>query len=235
MSFNILDFKNNLSVIILCGGKGERLRPLTRKTPKPLIKIGSKTILEHIINHLLKYNLKNINIATGYKYKLIDAFLTKKFKYKKVIRTFYTGENTDILNRIKKIAQKSNKYLLICYGDTLADINLNSVIKNFKKKKNKIIMSTYQLETQFGIVKEKKNQIIKLFEKPKLNIWYNIGYFLIPTKEIKNYKKNNGFIKFINYKIKKKKIFNFKHQGKHITVNTISELEKAKTLIKEFV
>ena len=159
MSFNILDFKNNLSVIILCGGKGERLRPLTRKTPKPLIKIGSKTILEHIINHLLKYNLKNISVATGYKYKLINTFLIKKFKSEKAIRTFNTGENTDILNRIKKIAQKSNKYLLICYGDTLADINLDRVIKNFRKKKIKLLCPLINLKHNSVLLKKK---IIKL-------------------------------------------------------------------------
>ena len=53
MNSNIIDFKNNLSVIILCGGKGERLRPLTKNTPKPLIKIGSRTILEYIIEYLI--------------------------------------------------------------------------------------------------------------------------------------------------------------------------------------
>ena len=234
MRFNILDFKNNLSVIILCGGKGERLRPLTIKTPKPLIKIGTKTILEHIINHLLKYNLKNINIATGYKYQLIDKFLTKKFGKKKIINSFNTGSNTDILNRVKKISKFCKKNILICYGHTLADINLDNLIKMYSKKSNKMIMSSYRLETQFGIISENNKNILSIIEKPKLNIWFNIGYFLIPKKQIINYKKNNGFIKFINYQIKKKTLYNFKHEGKHITVNTISELEKAKFLIKSF-
>ena len=83
MNSNIIDFKNNLSVIILCGGKGERLRPLTKSTPKPLIKIGSRTILEYIIEFLINNKIYNIYIATGYKHKLINEFLKKKYKKKK--------------------------------------------------------------------------------------------------------------------------------------------------------
>ena len=71
---NITKFKNNLSVIILCGGKGLRLRPLTSNLPKPLIKINEKSILENIIQYFLKYNISNFIIATGYKNKLIDKW-----------------------------------------------------------------------------------------------------------------------------------------------------------------
>ena len=58
----------NLSVIILCGGRGERLKPITNKIPKALIKIGGHEILSHIINHLKKYKIKNIFVLTGYKH-----------------------------------------------------------------------------------------------------------------------------------------------------------------------
>ena len=61
------NFKKNLTVIILCGGKGKRLLPQTKKTPKPLIKINKKEILFHIIEHLKSYKLDDIILATGYK------------------------------------------------------------------------------------------------------------------------------------------------------------------------
>ena len=56
--------KNNLSVMILCGGRGERLKPITNNLPKPLIKIKKREILSHIIDHIKSYNLKNIPINT---------------------------------------------------------------------------------------------------------------------------------------------------------------------------
>ena len=135
---NLTNFKENLSVVILCGGKGLRLRPLTNDLPKPLIKINKKTILENVISYFFSYNIKNIIIATGYKYQLIDKFIKRKFK-KSNIKLVYTGDNSDIIERLNKISSYSKKYLLICYGDTLVDINLDNYIKYYLKKKIKLL------------------------------------------------------------------------------------------------
>ena len=235
MNSNIIDFKNNLSVIILCGGKGERLRPLTKNTPKPLVKIGSKTILEHIIEYLINNKIYNIYIATGYKHKLINDFLKRKYKKKDKIKVINTGLNSDILSRINKILKYTDDNVLICYGDTLANVRINKLIRFFKLNKNKTLITSYRLNTQFGILDSNKNNKVFAFkEKPKLNLWFNIGYILTSKKKLFRYKKNDGFENFIASEVKKKKLMNFKHSGKHITVNTISELENAKQQIKNF-
>ena len=98
---NLNKFKKELTVIILCGGKGLRLRPITKNIPKPLIKINEKSILENIIRFFLKYKIKNFIIVTGYKHKLIDQFINNKFR-KHNIRTLYTGLDADIIRRIEK-------------------------------------------------------------------------------------------------------------------------------------
>ena len=108
MSLNISKIKNSLSVIILCGGVGQRLRPLTGKVPKPLIKIKNKAIIEYIINHFLKYKINNIIIVTGYKHKLLKKFINKKYKNKK-IRILDTGLKTEIIKRVEKISNHLNK------------------------------------------------------------------------------------------------------------------------------
>ena len=125
---NITEFKNNLSVLILCGGKGLRLRPLTKDLPKPLVKINEKSILENIIQYFIKYKVTNFIIATGYKSKLIDKFFKNKFQKKK-IKIVYTGLNSDIVTRLEKSTEYSKNFLLVCYGDTMIDINLNKYIK----------------------------------------------------------------------------------------------------------
>ena len=89
-------------------------------------------------------------IATGYKHKVINQFIKKKFKNPNV-RTFYTGLNSDIVERIKKSSKFSKKYLLVCYGDTLIDINLNEYIKFFMSHPKKITVASYQLDSSFGI------------------------------------------------------------------------------------
>ena len=82
-------------------GAGQRLRPLTGKVPKPLIKIKNKAIIEYVINHFLKYKINNIIIVTGYKHKLLKKFINKKYKNKK-IRILDTGLKTEIIKRVEK-------------------------------------------------------------------------------------------------------------------------------------
>ena len=107
----ISEFKKKTTAIILCGGRGERLKPLTNKIPKPLIKVGGKEILSYIINHLFRYNINDCLILSGYKKNLIKKFLENNFKSKTKYQ--YTGEKSDIIERINKSLPNSKKYLMI--------------------------------------------------------------------------------------------------------------------------
>ena len=196
--------------------------------PKPLIKIKNKSILENIIDYFKKYRINNFIVATGYKHQMIDDFISKKYKNLK-IKTLYSGVNSDIINRIKKISKYSKKYLLVCYGDTLIDINLNSYINFYLSNKKKITVASYQLESSFGIFDiDNKNQIINFREKPSLNIWFNVGYFIFNQNNFNLFNKYKKFKDFLKFLSKKKSMKTFKHYGKHITINTLAELEKAK-------
>ena len=228
MKNQISKFKKNLTVLILCGGKGLRLRPLTKELPKPLVKIKNKSILENIIDYFKKYRINDFIVATGYKHQMIDNFISKKYKNLQ-IKTLYSGVNSDIIKRIKKISKYSKKYLLVCYGDTLIDINLNSYINFYLSNKKKITVASYQLKSNFGIFEmDNKNQIINFREKPSLNIWFNVGYFIFNQNNFDLFNKFKKFKDFLKFLSKKKAMKTFKHYGKHITINTLAELEKAK-------
>ena len=235
MTLNIGQFKKNLTVIVLCGGKGQRLRPLTSDIPKPLIKIRNKALLEYIINHLLKFNIKNIIVASGYKSHLIKKFISNKYKNK--VEVIYTGIKTDILTRIKKITEKKEGDFLVCYGDTLVDININKLAKFYLLNKNKIVLSSYELKSSFGIINinKKNNAVLKFEEKPNLSVWFNIGYILFSQKYCRMLSRFKKFEFFLNSCANKKLMMSFKHPGKHITINTITELENAKSQIKKFI
>ncbi len=231
---NIKDFKENLSVIILCGGKGLRLRPLTKNLPKPLIRINDKSILENIIQYFVKYKIKNFIIATGYKNKLINTFLKNKF-INQNIKIINTGLNSDIINRLNKVSKYCKKNTLVCYGDTMVDIDLNKYFKFYLKNKNKITLASYQLKSNFGILDIKKNLNIKNFyEKPMLDIWYNVGYFIFSSKNYKLFERFKKFEKLIKFLALKEFMKTYKHKGNHVTVNTLEELENAKKNIKKF-
>lgn len=226
--------KKNTTVIIFCGGKGLRLRPLTFNTPKPLIKIDNISILEHLINQFLKYQINNIIIATGYKNQLFKEFLKKKYKNKN-IKIINSRINSDIIYRLNKSLKFSKENIIACYGDTLLNININKLINEYSKNSTKIIMTNYELKSAFGIVKINKNlDIVDFIEKPNLNIWYNVGYFMFNKKFETVTKKYKTFKNFLKYMAISKNIKSFKHYGQHITINTISELEEARQKIRNF-
>ena len=231
---NLDIFKSELTVVILCGGKGLRLRPITNNTPKPLVKINNKSILEHIIQYFLKFKIKNFIIATGYKNKLINKFITDKFNNKD-IKVFYTGLNSDIIKRLKKSSKYSKKNFLVCYGDTMVDINLNQYIKFYLKNIKKILVASYQLKSNFGILDVNKNNNVTDFkEKPALDIWFNVGYFIFSSEKFYLFSKFKKFQNLLKFLSKKNLMRTYKHVGNHITVNTIAELEIAKKNIKIF-
>ena len=103
---------NNLTAIILCGGKGMRLRPLTNDVPKPLVEINDKPILYYIINHLMKYEIKNLIIATGYKSEMIETFMKNNFSNIKY--TIVNSGDVNILKRVKDCMEYINNDLS-CY------------------------------------------------------------------------------------------------------------------------
>ena len=228
----INNFKN-LKVCILCGGKGERLKPLTNKTHKSLTKIGDKTILHHLIDFFKKNKIDNFIFTTGYKSIQIKTYLKKTFS--KLNYQVVDSGDASIINRLKDVYKKINIDSIICYGDTLANINVKKYLDFLKKNKNKIILTVYRPDVKFGIVElGKKNFVNRFQEKPKLNIWINIGYIYIPKIKIKSLNKSNDFVAFLQKEIRKKNVVFFKHRDLHITVNTLSELDEAKKSIKKF-
>jgi len=217
----------NPTILVLCGGKGERLKPLTNKTHKSLTKIDNKTILQHLVEFFKKKNIKKFIFTTGYKSKQIKNYLKKKFV--DLEYSIIDSGNVNIISRLKHVYKLKSMDTIICYGDTLANINIKKYFNLVKKNKNKIIVTVYRPDIKFGIVDLGKKNIIKRFqEKPKLNIWINIGYIYMPKIMINSLNKSNDFVNFLKKEIKKKNVVYFKHNDLHITVNTLSELESAK-------
>jgi glucose-1-phosphate cytidylyltransferase len=223
----------NPTILILCGGRGERLKPLTNKTHKSLTKIGNKTILHHLVEFFKKKKIQKFIFTTGYKSKQIKNYLNKKF-FDLEFDVVDSG-NANIIDRLKDVYKIKSLDTIICYGDTLANINIKKYFDFLKKNRNKIILTIYRPEIKFGIVSLGKKNIVNNFqEKPKLNLWINIGYIYMPKIMINSLKKSNDFVKFLQKEIKKKNVVFFKHSDLHITVNTLSELDEAKKSIKNF-
>ena len=117
----------------------------------------------------------------------------------------------------------------------MVDINLNRYIRFFLSNIKKTAMASYQLKSSFGILDiGKKDVVIGFNEKPILNIWFNVGYFIFSIDKFKYFKRFKRFKNLLEFFAKKKMMKTYKHRGNHITVNTLVELEKAKKHSKKF-
>lgn len=226
--------KKNITAVILCGGEGQRLRPLTEEIPKPLIEIRKKPILYYIIQHLKKYNITKYVIATGYKSNKIEEYMSKEFNdldYKIV-----NSGDTDILSRVKQCLEYIDGDFILNYGDTISDINIDQLIAFYQINSDDIIISSYLIEIPFGVMKiGKNNKVLSFKEKPILKEVMNIGNYYISSKFKDSLLKHNNLLNLIDSLIRENHLKCYQHKGIHITINTLAELSNAEENIKKIL
>lgn len=172
-----------MQAVILAGGKGTRFGDITRKIPKPMIKIGNKPIIWHIIKHLSSKGIKQFIVCTGYKEFVIRKYLST-LKENWDIKCVYTGLNTLTGKRVGKISKYiKGEFFLMTYGDGVSDINLKKLIQTHKKKNKLATVTAVSPAPRFGSIKISKNIVTKFSEKPveKKNL-INGGFFILDKK-----------------------------------------------------
>jgi len=149
-----------MKAMILSGGRGKRLRPVTDTIPKPLIKINGKPLIEWKINYLKKFGIKDIIICSGYKGKKIENYIKKKKNFgcniEYSVETSPLGTGGAIKKAIKNIVDDS---FIVLNGDIITNINL----KKMMVKTNSI--AAIELRTNYGTMKIKNNKILQFNEK----------------------------------------------------------------------
>ena len=233
MSKNNLQEIKNMKTLLLCGGEGTRLHPLTKKIPKPLVKIKNKTIIDHIIEHLYKSGLKDFLICSGYKSSMIGRHFSK---FKLIDAKIINSGKVDILQRILDCKSMINNEFMVCYGDTIADVNIEKLYAFHNSHPGIATICSYQLKQNFGIIKKNdKNLVVSFNEKPKYPGSINIGYFIFDKKIFKYFHFVNNWLDLINILIEKKQLFSYEHDGVHITINTLNELALAEKSIDLYI
>ena len=170
-----------MKAVILAGGQGTRLKPITDYIPKPLIPINNTPILEWQIRYLKKFGINDIIICTGYKTDQIENFLNKKDLGVKVR---FSIEKTPLGTggALKKIAPLiKEKSFLVYNGDTITNINLKKMLA----KTNSI--AAIELRTKFGIIETADGKVKKFIEKKEIaNVWMNAGIYHLDKKILKD-------------------------------------------------
>lgn len=232
-------FEKKINVLLLCGGIGSRIYKVTKKTPKPLIKVGNHPFLYYLIKNLSRYNFKNFHLLTYYKH---EKFLEFKKKYQKIlkvkIKIISEKQKLDtggaVLNAVKEINNKFD--YMVLNGDTYLDANFDNIYADFLKL-DKIYMPLIKAKKQslkLNAITIGKNGKAKFSQKSK---FMNSGIYFFKRKHLRsffNYKKCSLENDILMKKIKQKEVNGFKCYDNFIDIGSYSSLNKINNFIKKF-
>ena len=171
-----------MKAIILAGGRGKRLRPVTDYVPKPLVPIKNIPIIEWQIRYLKKFGIDEIIISTGYKKEMIKNYLDVKkiegVKIKYSVEKTPLGTGGAIKKAGKMIEEES---FFVINGDIITDIDLSKIVKKTNT------LAAIELRTNFGTLETDSHKIIKFKEKKEiLDLWMNAGIYHLQKKILKD-------------------------------------------------
>jgi len=223
-----------MKVVILAGGKGTRVSEYTRLMPKPMVPIGSKPILEHIIKYYMKFGFKEFIIASGYKHSIIENYFKNKKNFAK-IKVINTGVETLTGSRLKKLANELKETFMLTYGDGLSNINLKKLLNFHNKSKKKITLTAVHPPARFGELSISRGTVTKFEEKPQLQKgWINGGFFVIEPEFLKFIENKNVMLERspLTKAVKTKNLAAYKHKGFWFCMDTLRDKKVLDTMIK---
>jgi len=184
--------KNNLQVVIMAGGIGTRLKPLTNVLPKPMVPINNKTAIEHIFDFFKKYGFKKFFITINYKAAILKLYLNEISKNLKIV-FIEEDKSLGTVGSLKLI--KSNSDYLLTNCDVIHKIDLQNFIKFHYNNKYDLtlVAAKKKYSIPYGVCSIKNNIFEKINEKPNLDFYVNTGLYIIRKKLVDIIPKNKVF------------------------------------------
>ena len=215
-----------MKAVILAGGRGTRLSEETQMRPKPMIKIGEKPALWHIMKIFSHYNINDFVICCGYKGEIIKEYF-ENISEKWNIDLVDTGLDTMTGGRIKRIQKYiDNKRFFLLYGDDLKSVNIPELLNFHIKNKKLVTVTAAQPPGRFGILKLDEDNVIEMREKPPGDeSWINGGYYVLEP-EIFNYLSKDSDVwegEPLHKLIKEKQVSAFKYNGIYQPLDTLRD------------
>jgi glucose-1-phosphate cytidylyltransferase len=169
------------SVLILCGGAGTRLREHGQPVPKPLVEVGGRPIVWHVIQIYIAHGFTDFVLLTGFKGELIEQFASREsWPSGASVRCLMTGVETPTGGRLQRAAAALTGDGTVCvtYADGVADIDLRGLLDDHRRNGAPATMTVVRPELRFGIAELNGDGIVSGFvEKPRSDHWINAGFF----------------------------------------------------------
>lgn len=235
---NLQKFKSKLPIdaVLMVGGKGERLRPLTEKTPKPLLEVGGKCIIDHNVDRLISYGVEHVNVTVNYLGEQIEEhFDTPRDGVQ--VRTFREPKFLGTIGSIKFVDIFYNDTILVMNSDLFTNIDYEDFFLHFQIHDAEMSVAAvpYNISIELGILDLDGHNIKGLIEKPKYNYYANAGIYLIKKRALAEIPEDTFF--HATHLVEKliaqgKKVIRYPLNGTWIDIGTYQEYERAKELVK---
>ena len=221
-----------MKLVILAGGFGTRMAEETDFVPKPMVLVGDKPILWHIIKYYSLFNFSEFIICGGYKIQIIKNYFKNLENNSNNLEAYWkvkvinTGKNSNTGERLKRIKKYVGKDFCLTYGDGLSNVNINTLINFHKKNKGIVTLTAVKPESRFGKLFFKGNKVSKFLEKDhtKEN-WVNGGFFVCKKEIFKYLNKKNTILESdtLSLLAKKNKLIAYKHNDFWYCMDTLRD------------
>lgn len=232
----------NVSCVVLCGGRGSRMGEKTKELPKPLVSVCGKPILQHILGKLDSVGFDQITLCTGYKSDKIEEHVASgQLQTETELVINDTGNGTPMLTRIHQSRHLFSEYVVVCYGDTFIDLDIPQLIKTHVEEQRLITIVTGKIKNPFGILQldEDTQKVSSFIEKPIYD--YYIGCFVFKadlldrvTDEMLEMPDGRGLVDLFHKMIDQQQMHFHRFKGMQVTFNTESEREVAEKELNNY-
>jgi dTDP-glucose pyrophosphorylase len=241
---NVINFRTiksylPIDAVIMAGGKGQRLQPLTNSKPKPLLKVGEKPIMEHNLDRLASYGIDDFWVTVKYLGEQIEEYFgdgkDKNIKIEYIWETIPLGT----IGAVSHINNFEHDYVLVTNSDLLTTIDYENFFLDFIKNQADLSVLTipYQVSIPYAVLETNEGEIISLKEKPTYNYFSNGGVYLMKREVLKYIPKDVLFnsTDLIESLIEKQyKVISYPFSGYWLDVGKHEDFEKAQVDINNF-
>ncbi len=185
-----------MKTVILAGGLGTRLQPYTTFLPKPMLPLGEKPILEHLIEWSKKNGIKSIVLCVSYLRKTIEDYFEDGKRFGVNIEYAVADKPLATAGQLKTAEKFVNDTFVCMYGDSIYGFNLKNMVKQHKQKKSFVTMSLHEYVTNlpYGVIETSKNNKVTAWnEKPEIKVNINMGCYVMEPEVMKFIPKNKPF------------------------------------------
>ena len=238
---DIIDFQKYktrlpIDAVMMAGGKGERLRPLTEKTPKPLLPVGDKAIIDHNVDRLISYGVNHISVTVNYLKEQIEEHY-KEPRNGIQIQTVREPKYLGTIGSIKFVPKFYNDTILLMNSDVFTNIDYEDFFLHFQQNEAEMSVAAipYNVSIPYGILDLDGRNIKGLLEKPQYTYYANAGIYLIKLKALNEIPENEFFnaTDLVEKLISEgKKVIRYPLNGTWIDIGNPQEYQKAQDLVK---